>query len=139
MSIIILIVDDERDTRLLFEQNFRNEVNSGAMKFLYADSAEKTLLMLENSRPKINVIVILSDINLPGITGEALLKVVSKSHYNVSIFMLTNYGDINMTLQAWEYGAEGIVNKPINFNYLKTVLTDPNLMFRLKKKDDLHD
>ncbi len=139
MNITILVVDDEEDTNLLFEQNFRNEIKSGAIKMLYADSAEKALGILKKNRPKINIMVILSDINMCGMTGTELLKIVSKSYPTISIFMLTTYGDIETTLQAWEFGAEGIVSKPINFNYLKTMITDPNLMFRLKEKGDAHD
>ena len=124
MKVNILVVDDEPDSELLFKQNFQEEIDANTMELYYANSGEQALQTLSKIKEKINLIIILSDINMPGMRGIKLLQEIKKSYPTSIIFMITSYGKSEEVIRAWEYGAEEIIIKPINFNYLKNLIQD---------------
>ena len=115
----ILVVDDELDIQVLFQQRFRKEIRSGEFEFEFAHSGEAALKYLEEHF--LEVVLILSDINMPGMTGIELLRRL-KLKYNAVppfVMMITAYGDDVSRKQATEYGADDFLNKPIDFVALK--------------------
>jgi len=121
MSVSILIVDDERDVADLFRQHFRREVRQGLYVLHFAYSAEDALQMLADGiRPEL--IVILSDINMPGMDGLALLCEIKKTWPALPVVMVTAYGDEERRRQAREHGAAAFITKPVDFDFLKQQL-----------------
>jgi CheY-like chemotaxis protein len=121
MSVSILIVDDEPDVAELFRQRFRREVRQSQYVMHFAGSAEEALDKLaEGIRPQL--IVILSDINMPGMDGLGLLREVKARHADLPVIMVTAYGDDERRRRASEYGAAEFVTKPVDFNLLKQQL-----------------
>ena len=121
MTVSILIVDDEADVAELFRQHFRREVRQGLYVLHFADSAEEALQMLADGiRPQL--IVILSDINMPGTDGLSLLREVKKLRPEIPVMMVTAYGDDERRRRASEYGAAEFLAKPVDFAYLKARL-----------------
>ena len=104
----IMIVDDERDVEILFRQQFRKEVKQGIVELCYAFSGEAALEYLSETKPP-DVVVILSDINMPGMTGLELLKEVKKRYPTIRVSMITAYGDDNNYRIAMSTGAEQIL------------------------------
>ena len=121
MSVSVLVVDDEPDVAELFRQRFRREVRQGQYVMHFASSAEEALGRLDDGiRPEL--IVILSDINMPGMDGLELLRVVKERHPELPVMMVTAYGDDERRRRAAEYGAAEFVTKPVDFDVLKTRL-----------------
>jgi CheY-like chemotaxis protein len=121
MSVSILIVDDEPDVAELFRQRFRREVRQSQYVMHFAGSAEEALDKLaEGIRPQL--IVILSDINMPGMDGLGLLREVKARHAALPVIMVTAYGDDERRRRASEYGAAEFVTKPVDFDFLKRQL-----------------
>jgi two-component system response regulator (stage 0 sporulation protein F) len=114
----IMIVDDERDVETLFRQQFRREVKEGRVELCYAFSGEQALEYLEERNP-IDIVCILSDINMPGITGLDLLKAVKQRYPQIRVSMITAYGDDQNYKTAMSTGAEHYFTKPIDFNEVK--------------------
>lgn len=114
----IMVVDDEKDIKLLFEQRFRKEIKSGKLGFLFAFSGEEAQDYLQSNGPD-NVNQILSDINMPGMNGLELLKWIKNNYPDLKVAMITAYGDQNNYKQAVEYGADDYMTKPIDFSQLK--------------------
>ncbi len=114
----IMIVDDEKDVEILFRQQFRKEVREGLVQLCYAFSGEEALDYLETVQPP-DVVCILSDINMPGITGLDLLKVVKEKYPNIRVSMITAYGDEVNFKKAMSTGAEHYFTKPIDFEEVK--------------------
>ena len=120
MSVSIMVVDDEPDVAELFRQRFRHEVRQGHMCMHFAASAEEALGKLdEGVRPEL--IVILSDINMPGMDGLGLLG-RSSGAAELPVIMVTAYGDDERRRTASEYGAAKFVTKPVDFDLLKQQL-----------------
>jgi two-component system, response regulator, stage 0 sporulation protein F len=119
----IMIVDDERDVEVLFRQQFRKEVKDGRVELCYAFSGEEALLYLSNANPP-DVVCILSDINMPGITGLDLLKAVKEKYPNIRVSMITAYGDEVNFKTAMSTGAEHYFTKPIDFDQVKKDVLD---------------
>jgi CheY-like chemotaxis protein len=118
MSVSILIVDDEPDVAELFRQRFRREVRQGQYVMHFAGSAEEALDKLDTGiRPEL--IVVLSDINMPGMDGLALLREVRGRRADLPVIMVTAYGDDERRRRAQEYGAAEFVTKPVDFELLK--------------------
>jgi len=121
MSVSILVVDDEADVAELFRQQFRREVRQGHYVMHFAQSAEEALVKLEDGvQPEL--IVILSDINMPGMDGLGLLRKVKEQHADLPVIMVTAYGDDERRQTARKYGAAEFVTKPVDFDLLKQQL-----------------
>ena len=121
MSVSILIVDDEPDVAELFRQRFRREARHGTYVLHFAGSGEEALDMLAHEiEPQL--IVILSDINMPGIDGLALLREVKQQRPDLPVMMVTAYGDDERRQRAIEYGAAEFITKPVDFDLLKRQL-----------------
>ena len=118
----ILVVDDERDVQILFQQRFRKEIKRGEMDFVFAFSGEEALTLLEDLVHE--TILILSDINMPGMSGLELLGKI-KSQYTAPppvVMMITAYGDQENFNTAKGLGADDFLTKPVDFNALKEKL-----------------
>ena len=121
MSVSILVVDDEPDVPDLFRQRFRREARQGTYVLHFAASGEEALDRLAHGiEPQL--IVILSDINMPGMDGLELLRAVKKRHPDLPVMMVTAYGDEERRRRANEYGAFEFVTKPVDFDMLKEQL-----------------
>jgi CheY-like chemotaxis protein len=121
MSVSILIVDDEPDVADLFRQRFRRETRAGTYVLHFAASGEEALDRL-TGEIKPEPIVILSDINMPGMDGLELLRVLKERRPELPVMMVTAYGDDERRRRAAEYGAMEFVTKPVDFDVLKTQL-----------------
>ena len=118
MSVSILIVDDEPDVAELFRQRFRREARQGTYVLHFASSGEEALEMLAHEiEPQL--IVILSDINMPGMDGLTLLREVKRLRPDLPVMMVTAYGDDERRRRATEYGAAEFITKPVDFDRLK--------------------
>lgn len=118
----ILVVDDEKDIQTLFEQRFRKESKSGEMQLAYAFSGEEALDYIHSHSQE--VVLILSDINMPGMSGLVLLDKI-KQEFAVPppiVMMVTAYGDSENYSRAMELGADDFLTKPIDFVSLKEKL-----------------
>ena len=121
MSVSILIVDDEPDVADLFRQSFRREAREGAYVLHFAKSAAQALDMLADGiRPQL--IVILSDINMPEMDGLALLREIKMMRPDLPVMIVTAYGDDERRRRAREYGAAEFITKPVGFGLLKAQL-----------------
>ncbi|MEI7585019.1 response regulator [Runella sp.] len=120
----ILVVDDEQDIRTLFEQRFRREIRNGELDFSFAYSGEEALTYINGHFSEI--VLILSDINMPGMSGIELLRRIRTMHPTAppTIMMITAYNDEENYNQAKKYGADDFLNKPIDFSNLKQKLTE---------------
>jgi CheY-like chemotaxis protein len=118
LSTYILVVDDEPDIESLFRQQFRRDVRSGRFIMEFAASAPEALERAKAiSDPAL--ILILSDINMPGMTGLEMLPKVKAARPNVPVIMITAYGDEATKRKALELGAAGLLTKPIDFGCLR--------------------
>jgi len=118
LSTYILVVDDEPDIESLFRQQFRRDVRSGRFIMEFAASAPEALERAKAiSDP--SLILILSDINMPGMSGLEMLPKVKAARPNVPVIMITAYGDEATRRKAAELGAAGLLTKPIDFNCLR--------------------
>jgi len=121
MTVSILIVDDEADVAELFRQRFRREIRQGTYALHFAFSGEEALDRLDNGiEPQL--IVILSDINMPGMDGLALLREIKQRRPELPVMMVTAYGDDERRRIADQYGAAEFISKPVDFDFLKTQL-----------------
>lgn len=118
----ILVVDDERDMQALFEQRFRKEIRNGAAQFAFAVSGEEALLYLNQHQHE--AVLILSDINMPGMSGLELLRHIKEKHRQPPpvVMMLTAYGDTENYNQAMQLGADDFLTKPLDFTLLREKL-----------------
>ena len=114
----IMVVDDEKDIKMLFEQQFRREIRTGKLAFLFAFSGEEACNYLKSNGTK-EVNQILSDINMPGMTGLELLKWIKENYPELKVAMITAYGNDENFKQAVEYGCDDYLVKPIDFSVLK--------------------
>lgn len=119
----VMVVDDERDMQELFRQRFRKEIKQGQIEFSFAFSAEEALEYL-NSRADEYLALIVTDINMPGMNGLELLKIIKTTFVNLKVIMVTAYGDAQNYRMAMEYGADDYINKPIEFNSLKSKILE---------------
>jgi CheY-like chemotaxis protein len=115
----ILVVDDEKDVRPLFEQRFRREIKKGEIDFAFAYSGEAAIGYLESTLQQ--AVIILSDINMPGMSGLELLKHIKEKHHSPPpiVMMITAYGDSENYRTAMDLGADDFITKPVDFKLLK--------------------
>jgi CheY-like chemotaxis protein len=118
----ILVVDDEEDVKSLFEQKFRKEIRGGVFEFSFAFSGEEALAYLAEHPSE--VVMILSDINMPGMSGIELLKSIRTDFPAAppQVMMITAYGDSKNHDEAIKLGADDFLTKPVNFIELKEKL-----------------
>ncbi|MCX6290193.1 MAG: response regulator [Bacteroidetes bacterium] len=121
----IMIVDDEQDVELLFTQRFRKELKEGEFKMHFAFNGEEALRYLRTLNP-FDMVLVLSDINMPGMTGLELLKIIRTEFPSLKVMMVTAYGDDNNFKQAMQIGANDFVTKPVDFKMLKEKIYDLN-------------
>ena len=118
----ILVVDDEEDMQVLFQQKFRKEIRDGIAEFAFATSADLAKDYLNQNHQE--VVLILSDINMPRISGLELLEHIKQTYFNPPpiVLMITAYGDEENYKLAMELGADEFLIKPIDFSELKKKL-----------------
>jgi CheY-like chemotaxis protein len=119
VSLLILVVDDEPDVELLFRQQFRRDIRAGRFTMDFAQSAPMALQRVANAGDG-SLILILSDINMPGMSGLELLPKAKAIRPDVPIVMITAYGDAETKRRALENGAEALLTKPIDFGTLRS-------------------
>ena len=119
MSFLILVVDDESDVEMLFRQQFRRDLRAGRFAMEFAQSADRALQRISELADD-SLTLILSDINMPGMSGLELLPKAKALRPDVPVIMITAYGDDNTRRKALEGGAEALLTKPIDFVALRT-------------------
>ena len=118
MSVYILVVDDEPDVEDLFRQQFRRDLRAGRFQMEFVLSADAALARAAEVREP-SLILILSDINMPGMSGLEMLPKVRAERPDVPVIMITAYGDTETRRKAIERGAVGLLTKPIDFALLR--------------------
>jgi len=118
----ILVVDDEQDVKTLFEQRFRKEIKNGEIQLEFAFSGEDALSFMQAHEHE--AVLILSDINMPGMSGLELLRHIKEKYEKPPpvVMMITAYGDDENYNQAMQLGADDFLTKPVDFNTLKEKL-----------------
>ena len=119
MNLLILVVDDEPDVEVLFRQQFRHDLRAGRFSMEFAQSGPMALQRITDAGDQ-SIILILSDINMPGMSGIELLPKAKALRPDVPIIMITAYGDAETKRQALENGAEALLTKPIDFGTLRS-------------------
>ena len=119
MNLLILAVDDEPDVEVLFRQQFRHDLRAGRFTMDFAQSGDKALQRIDDAAG-VSIILILSDINMPGMSGLELLPKAKAMRPDVPIIMITAYGDAEKKRKALENGAEALLTKPIDFGALRS-------------------
>jgi CheY-like chemotaxis protein len=119
MSLLILVVDDEPDVEVLFRQHFRRDLRAGRCTMEFAQSGPAALQRIQGA-VGVSLILILSDINMPGMSGLELLPRAKVLRPDVPVIMITAYGDAETKRKALENGAEALLTKPIDFITLRT-------------------
>ena len=119
MQLLILVVDDEPDVEALFRQHFRRDLRDGRFAMEFAQSAPAALQSISNAGSA-SLILILSDINMPGMSGLELLPKAKAVRPDVPIIMITAYGDADTKRKALESGADALFTKPIDFGMLRS-------------------
>ena len=122
MTVSVLVIDDEPDIVELFKRRFRRELRNGEFSLQFAISGEDALNQLRTGLDP-EVILILSDINMPGMTGIDLLKQVKRYWPQLPVAMITAYGDDKNRNSAFEIGAAHFLTKPLDFDELRTIIS----------------
>jgi CheY-like chemotaxis protein len=118
VTLLILVVDDEPDVEVLFRQQFRRDLRVGRYTMEFAQSAPAALQRITDATGA-SLILILSDINMPGMTGLEMLPKAKAVRPNVPVIMITAYGDAETKQKALANGAEALLTKPIDFALLR--------------------
>ena len=119
MNPLVLVVDDEPDVEVLFRQQFRRDLRSDRFTMEFAQSASMALKRITDAGDR-SLILILSDINMPGMSGLELLPKAKALRPEVPVIMITAYGDAETKHKALENGAEALLTKPIDFGTLRS-------------------
>ena len=122
MTVRVLVVDDEPDVEALFRQQFRREVRQGLYALDFASSGAAALLELESGFGE-EIILLVSDINMPGMSGLDLLPAVKARRPELQVFMISAYGDGGTVQIAHDRGARKFLTKPVDFPQLKADIT----------------
>jgi CheY-like chemotaxis protein len=118
VSLLILVVDDEPDVEILFRQQFRRDLRAERFTMQFAQSAAAALQAISEAASA-SLILILSDINMPGMSGLELLPKAKAARPDVPVIMITAYGDAETKRKALEQGADALLTKPIDFIALR--------------------
>jgi DNA-binding NtrC family response regulator len=118
VNVLVLVVDDEPDVEALFRQQFRRDLRAQRFVMDFASSAADALARIAATIEQ-SLVLILSDINMPGMTGLEMLPKVKEMRPNVPIIMITAYGDLETKRKAMASGATGLLTKPIDFTLLR--------------------
>jgi CheY-like chemotaxis protein len=118
VNILVLVVDDEPDVEVLFRQQFRKDLRAQRFAMDFANSASDALAMIASPIEQ-SLFLILSDINMPGMTGLEMLPKVREMRPDVPVIMITAYGDPETRRKAIAGGATGLLTKPIDFALLR--------------------
>jgi CheY-like chemotaxis protein len=118
LNVYILVVDDEPDIEALFRQQFRRDLRAGRFRMEFASSAAAALERADQLSDA-SLILILSDINMPGVSGLEMLPMVRARLPDVPVIMITAYGDAETRRKAIERGAQGLLTKPIDFTLVR--------------------
>jgi CheY-like chemotaxis protein len=118
VNLLVLVVDDEPDVEMLFRQHFRRDLRAGRFTMEFVQSGSAALQRITEARG-VSLILILSDINMPGMTGLELLPKAKALRPDVPVIMITAYGDAQTKRKALENGAEALLTKPIDFVTLR--------------------
>lgn len=118
----ILVVDDEQDVKVLFQQRFRKEIRKEELEFVFAFSGEDALKIMNTMQHE--AVLILSDINMPGMSGLELLDNIKKNYVKPPpmVMIITAYGDDENRTMAKNLGADDFLTKPLDFSLLKDKL-----------------
>jgi DNA-binding NtrC family response regulator len=119
MSVLILVVDDEADMESLFRQQFRREVTAGRFLLRFARNAEEALAIVRGETGA-ELILVLSDVNMPGLSGLELLPLIKTIRPDLPVVLITAYGDEGMRETAVRRGADGFFVKPIDFGAVRS-------------------
>jgi CheY-like chemotaxis protein len=119
MNLLVLVVDDEPDVEMLFRQQFRHDLRAGRFAMEFAPSGDAALRRITDAAG-VSIILILSDINMPGMTGLELLPKAKAVRPDVPVITITAYGDADTKRKALEGGAEALFTKPIDFGALRS-------------------
>jgi CheY-like chemotaxis protein len=117
VNLLVLVVDDEPDIEALFRQQFRRELRAGRFTMTFTLSAPAALQCMAEAGA--SLILILSDINMPGMSGLELLREAKATRPEIPVIMITAYGDAETKRKALENGAEALLSKPIDFGLLR--------------------
>ncbi len=117
----VMVVDDEQDIQSLFRQKFKKEIKENIIEFYFAFSGESALEYLSTAKAA-DLVLILSDINMPGMNGLELLRILKEEYSHLKVFMITAYDDTYKYQKAQEYGANDYLTKPIDFDKLKEAI-----------------
>jgi len=117
----VLVVDDEASIIRLFEQRFRKEIHEGSLSFIFAASGEEALERYKAEGG--DLVMILSDINMPGMNGLELLKALKQIGSKVPVWMISAYDNDTYQEQSAQLGADGFIPKPLDFDVLKELLS----------------
>ena len=123
MTVIILVVDDEPDVEALFRQQFRREVRQGHYQLDFALSGEQALMKLDGCIGQ-HIILLVSDINMPGMSGLDLVPEVKVRRPDLPVFMISAYNDEARVQAALKRGASKFITKPVDFPQLKQAITE---------------
>ena len=118
VKLLILVVDDEPDVEALFRQQFRRDLRQGRFVMEFAQSGHTALRLIADAK-SVSLILVLSDINMPGMTGLELLPKAKAARPDVPVIMITAYGDAETKHKAMENGADALLIKPIDFVALR--------------------
>ena len=118
MTLLVLVVDDEPDVEVLFRQRFRHDLRAGRFTMEFAQSGPAALQRITEATG-VSLILVLSDINMPGMSGLELLPKAKTLRPDVPVIMITAYGDAETKRKALENGAEALLTKPIDFVALR--------------------
>jgi CheY-like chemotaxis protein len=119
VTLLILVVDDEPDVEMLFRQQFRRDLRGGRFTMEFVQSAPAALQRIADAAGA-SIILILSDINMPGMSGLEMLPKAKAIRPDVPVIMITAYGDAETKRKALENGAEALLTKPIDFGILRS-------------------
>ncbi len=118
MKVLVLVVDDEPDMEPLFRQQFRRDLRQGRFDLAFADSGLRALEVVEAAGEH-DIVLLLSDVNMPGMTGFDLLERVRAVRPHVPVMLITAYGDADTRSRALAGGAEDVLAKPVDFLFLR--------------------